>query len=76
MYCKNVILYFVSGAKCAKVIQSCECERSCYRASHNEAFEVQHNNVSVTKVRVETFLGLVEPPLMVITALLRTLADD
>ena len=38
------------GAKCVEVVQSCACERRCYRISHNEAFEVQHSNSSETKV--------------------------
>ncbi|KAL9952906.1 hypothetical protein ACROYT_G040235 [Oculina patagonica] len=47
---KTVTVMGPNGAKCVEVIQSCACERKCYRVSHNEAFEVQHNNVSVTKI--------------------------
>ncbi|KAJ7384768.1 hypothetical protein OS493_020360 [Desmophyllum pertusum] len=47
---KTVTVMGPNGAKCVEVIQSCSCERKCYRVSHNEAIQVQHNNTTLTKM--------------------------
>ncbi|XP_020607065.1 uncharacterized protein LOC110045776 [Orbicella faveolata] len=47
---KTVTVIGPNGAKCVEVIRSCACERKCYRISHNEAFAVQHNNSTLTKI--------------------------
>lgn len=47
-YWPNVLC---SGARCVEVIQSCGCERKCYRTSHNEAVQIQLNNTTMTEVR-------------------------
>ncbi|XP_073249999.1 uncharacterized protein [Porites lutea] len=47
---KSVTVVGPNGAKCVQVVQSCSCEGKCYRVSHKEAVQVQHNSTNSTKV--------------------------
>ncbi|XP_027042993.1 uncharacterized protein LOC113670981 [Pocillopora damicornis] len=47
---KTVTIMGPNGARCVEVIQSCGCERKCYRASHNEAVQIQLNNTTMTEI--------------------------